>query len=165
MWMYMVVKLKGICRYYAEDTDTDQGIKKNIWWLFIFYIRAMACRAHAVNHHCHPMRQRNDSGSSFFHLVKVHSDNFFSRNLNSTWWFLSVVSSTICELSVLAMCVSWVTHDDIIASTWMEKRLTVLKERCMLIGWRVWQKCVWLFHVRQGGNKCWLAIINISILM
>ena len=44
----------------------------------------MACRAHAVNHHCHPMRQRNDNGARFFHLVKVHSDNFFSRNLNST---------------------------------------------------------------------------------
>ena len=42
-------------------------------------------RVRAVDRHCRKMRQKYKCGTRFFHLAKVHGDNFLSSNLNSTY--------------------------------------------------------------------------------
>ena len=48
---------------------------------FLVYID----RVRAVDRHCRKMRQKYKCGARFFHLAKVHGDNFLSSNLNSTY--------------------------------------------------------------------------------
>ena len=50
---------------------------------FFFIVRSH--RVRAVDRHCRKMRQKYKCGARFFHLAKVHGDNFLSSNLNSTY--------------------------------------------------------------------------------
>ena len=71
--------------FVKADNIVEKGKTRAVTEFDLIPHQCYASRVRTVVRHCRKMRQRNKCGARFFHLAKVHGDNFLSSNLNSTY--------------------------------------------------------------------------------